>query len=363
MQLRKVANPSFGSECYQAFKLLQHPARSWLSYRLETMCLLNARLFSERKVADKNLEDILSDCKENKVKYPVLGAKRHNRKAPLRDLIRELKGEPVQNSTKVPVYKVNTSIGTKDITYGSKNNSARRVSVLNKHFDLRSLQQRKDLPSLHKQKRIEFVPDDTEVGELLKSLISKGKFTEVNVKEIMANIKPKPVSNEKNLKEKSDKDLSLSPHRVRPFTSRSKLFDGPQSFYFDASLKSEEHSSQQIFVSIHELKWKELVNSTVPKLGPTNAFEVLMLEADRLWKFPIDNEIGLDEEDQSTFEDHVFLSEYLEIFTMKGQVRRFMELVIIGLQQNPYLSVKEKVDKIYWFKDYFDKFSDSDLEF
>ena len=37
----------------------------------------------------------------------------------------------------------------------------------------------------------------------------------------------------------------------------------------------------------------------------------------------------------------------------RGPLRRFMELVCVGLQNNPYISVQTKLDHIQWFKDYF----------
>lgn len=71
-----------------------------------------------------------------------------------------------------------------------------------------------------------------------------------------------------------------------------------------------------------------------------------------LWKFPIDNEQDLTLVEP--FHQHVFLERHLEGWCPKrGPLRHFMELVCIGLQNNPYISVQKKLDHIRWFQDYF----------
>ena len=344
-------------------KLILHSSRSFLSPCLETVWQLSSRSFCNNKATDKSLEDILTESKENRMKdhYPVLGSGKPVQKSPLSELIRELKGDAIEHTITTTANRDKKSKDNSSTRYAVKYNPAGRVSALNKHFDLIYLQQKKDNLSTRKQKMSNFVPDDTEIGELLKSLICKEKFTDFEVKDIMSNIKPKQ-GGDTEIKEKPVKSTFFSPQRAGSFAHRS-LFDGPHSHYFDKGSYWLDSGADSKFVSIHEMKLKQIIKSTVPKLGPTNAFEMMMLEVDKSWKFPIDNEIGLDDEDQSTFEDHVFLNEYLELFPMKGQIRRFMELVITGLQQNPYCSVSEKIDKIYWFKDYFDKFNDEDLDF
>ena len=39
-----------------------------------------------------------------------------------------------------------------------------------------------------------------------------------------------------------------------------------------------------------------------------------------------------------------------------------MELVVTGLSMNPDYSVKEKQDFIMWYKDYFSKFTEEELQ-
>ncbi|CAH1972852.1 unnamed protein product [Acanthoscelides obtectus] len=90
---------------------------------------------------------------------------------------------------------------------------------------------------------------------------------------------------------------------------------------------------------------------------PSNYFQQLMLwtEQEKLWKFPIDNEQGLDEEKKVDFSKHVFLEEHLEPWCpAKGPLRHFMELVCVGLSKNAYLTVDAKIEHILWYKDYFE---------
>lgn len=64
--------------------------------------------------------------------------------------------------------------------------------------------------------------------------------------------------------------------------------------------------------------------------------------------------LGLEEEATVSFHEHVFLEKHLEDgFPRQGPVRHFMELVVTGLSKNPYLTVQQKKEHIFWFRDYF----------
>lgn len=58
-------------------------------------------------------------------------------------------------------------------------------------------------------------------------------------------------------------------------------------------------------------------------------------------------------EENVGFHEHVFLEEHLHGFPTKGPVRHFMDLVVVGLSMNPYITVERKVENINWFRDYF----------
>ncbi len=54
------------------------------------------------------------------------------------------------------------------------------------------------------------------------------------------------------------------------------------------------------------------------------------------------------------FHEHVFLERHLDGWCPpRGPVRNFMELVCIGLQRNPYITVEKKREHLEWFRSYF----------
>ncbi|XP_058459385.1 small ribosomal subunit protein mS31 [Malaya genurostris] len=90
---------------------------------------------------------------------------------------------------------------------------------------------------------------------------------------------------------------------------------------------------------------------------PANHFQKLarFTEQGKLWKFPIDNEQGLETEAKVYFTDHIFLEDHLEGWCPeRGPIRHFMELVCVGLSKNYFISAQEKKEHILWFRDYFD---------
>lgn len=53
------------------------------------------------------------------------------------------------------------------------------------------------------------------------------------------------------------------------------------------------------------------------------------------------------------FYEHVFLEHWLKGFPGRGPVRQFMEIMLLGLSKNPYLTVERKKAYIDWFRTYF----------
>ncbi|KAG5333975.1 RT31 protein, partial [Acromyrmex charruanus] len=107
------------------------------------------------------------------------------------------------------------------------------------------------------------------------------------------------------------------------------------------------------------LEQKEL--KTLTTCSPANIFQELILwtEQGKLWKFPIDNEQGMEEEHNVHFSEHVFMERHLKEWCPKsGPIRHFMELVCTGLSKNPYLTVQEKIGHIMWYKEYFESKQD-----
>ena len=89
---------------------------------------------------------------------------------------------------------------------------------------------------------------------------------------------------------------------------------------------------------------------------PETGFQEMIqwTEEGKLWKFPIDNEQGMEEEQNVHFSEHVFLERHLTGWCPTiGPIRHYMELVCVGLSKNPYMTVQEKYDHIMWYKNYF----------
>ena len=62
---------------------------------------------------------------------------------------------------------------------------------------------------------------------------------------------------------------------------------------------------------------------------------------------------GMEEEAKVGFHQHVFLEDQIADFPRRGPIRHFMELVLVGLSRNPYLTVQQKHEHIDWFRQYF----------
>lgn len=150
-------------------------------------------------------------------------------------------------------------------------------------------------------------------------------------------------------------------------SSELSLSEGHRLGLFDNILHDVKEKNLKVFRPDHSFliqsdHMEELDN--VNQIGVwQNSFRHEMNLSHKLWQYPIDNEVCKVEEHGVSFEEHVFLEYLLDDFPSKGPVRRFMELVINGLQQNPHLSVEQKKERVHWFKDYFSNFSEEELNF
>nr|CAG4643158.1 EOG090X04UC [Ilyocryptus agilis] len=111
-----------------------------------------------------------------------------------------------------------------------------------------------------------------------------------------------------------------------------------------------------ILITWEKLYQKQLELAVVHP--PTNGFEQMIqwTKQGKMWTFPIDNEQGMEEEAQIGFHEHVFLEPHLEPWCpRRGPIRHFMELVVVGLSKNPYMTVAKKISHINWFRDFFEE--------
>ncbi|KAL6038982.1 hypothetical protein STEG23_007112 [Scotinomys teguina] len=133
------------------------------------------------------------------------------------------------------------------------------------------------------------------------------------------------------------------------------LFKGKRLSIFDVKAFADEAPEPEPSPSLWEIEFaKQLARVGEQPVG--NGFEEMIqwTKEGRLWEFPVNNEAGFDD-DGSEFHEHIFLDKYLEGFPKQGPIRIFMELVTNGLSKNPYLSVKQKVEHIEWFRSYFNE--------
>lgn len=153
--------------------------------------------------------------------------------------------------------------------------------------------------------------------------------------------------------------------RVR---ERVNIYDAEPLNIFDENMTTAEDVPQLDI-------WNDLLRIELDKkinFAPNNPYEEMIkwTEDGKLWNFPIDNEqgtysiinsqvvlscvsLGLDEEAKVPFYKHVLLDQHLEGLPESGPVRQFMELVLIGLSQNPYLTIERKKASIEWYKNFF----------
>ncbi|XP_066237060.1 small ribosomal subunit protein mS31 isoform X1 [Saccopteryx leptura] len=139
---------------------------------------------------------------------------------------------------------------------------------------------------------------------------------------------------------------------------RKNIFKGKRLNIFDLQAATEKAPETETAPSLWDVEFAKQL-AAVSEQPFQNGFEEMIqwTKEGKLWEFPINNEAGFDD-DGSEFHEHIFLDKHLEDFPQQGPIRHFMELVTCGLSKNPYLSVKQKVEHIEWFKNYFNQKKD-----
>mgnify|MGYP002803921950 FL=1 len=159
-----------------------------------------------------------------------------------------------------------------------------------------------------------------------------------------------------NIKQQQSKEKNK-----RKKMARSSLKTGPRFHMFDKVrekwLGDHGDVDKTIFQEMAEQEVKDLGMSATVQSG----FHDLMDNIHRQWSFPVDNEIYKTEENVG-FDEHVFLEHLLDDFPQTANIEQFMELVVTGLQQNPYLTVQEKKEHIEWFREYFQNIPDEQVQ-
>ncbi|XP_061903804.1 small ribosomal subunit protein mS31-like [Entelurus aequoreus] len=138
------------------------------------------------------------------------------------------------------------------------------------------------------------------------------------------------------------------------------LFSGKKLNIFSLPTDEDKVTETVARPTLWDVDFAKQLSSLANQM-PRNAFEKMIkwTEEGKLWQYPIDNEACFDEDARVPFHEHVFLEKHLEEgFPQRGPVRHFMELVVIGLSKNPYLTVQQKKEHISWFRDYFNQKQD-----
>lgn len=140
--------------------------------------------------------------------------------------------------------------------------------------------------------------------------------------------------------------------RVRSFKTTADLIASETPLnIFDVTQKFTSEPSLKMWSSFEH---KELLRIT--RFEPLNWYDqcIVWTEEGKLWQFPINNEQGMDEEAKVDFTEHLFLDHHIESWCpQEGPIRYFMELVLVGLSKNPFITVKEKVEILEWYHKYF----------
>ncbi|XP_012578597.1 PREDICTED: 28S ribosomal protein S31, mitochondrial [Condylura cristata] len=153
-------------------------------------------------------------------------------------------------------------------------------------------------------------------------------------------------------------DDSLAQEKTVGPRKRKDLFKGKRLNIFEIKVDTEEALETETTPSLWDVEFAKQL-AAINEQPFQNGFEEMIqwTKEGKLWQFPINNEAGFDD-DGSEFHEHIFLDKYLVDFPKQGPIRHFMELVTCGLSKNPYLSVKQKIEHIEWFKNYFNEKQD-----
>ncbi|EFB21843.1 hypothetical protein PANDA_006069, partial [Ailuropoda melanoleuca] len=221
----------------------------------------------------------------------------------------------------------------------------------------------------------DFLPFDkqTTKSELLRQLqqheeVSKaqkdGKRAKVSVSNIISDMKvaksaTRRVSTRPEHQIQFDEGTDdYMGQKTKDLKKRKNMLKGKRLNIFDLMAVTEEAPGTETAPSLWEVEFAKQI-AAVNEQPLQNGFAEMIqwTKEGKLWEFPINNEAGFDD-DGSEFHEHVFLDKHLKDFPKQGPIRHFMELVTCGLSKNPYLSVKQKIEHIEWFRNYFNEKQD-----
>ncbi|XP_069170284.1 small ribosomal subunit protein mS31 [Procambarus clarkii] len=207
------------------------------------------------------------------------------------------------------------------------------------------------------------LPDEKPVA--LSDLLVGMKVERKQSKSVREFPRPKRYDREHEASQRGSRDGAQDQRRWQRTTSKSEprtlapvdLFGTECLGIFSKEPSKERKSMAEAapLLPVWETTHQREVQQSVSH-PPENAFVEMIqwTKQGKLWTFPIDNEVGLEEEKSVGFHEHVFLERHLEGWCPpRGPIRNFMELVCTGLSKNPYITVERKHAHIQWYKNYF----------
>ncbi|XP_019385559.1 PREDICTED: 28S ribosomal protein S31, mitochondrial isoform X1 [Crocodylus porosus] len=202
------------------------------------------------------------------------------------------------------------------------------------------------LSELRKHHKITCAQRSGEASNVSNTIASKiRKRTHIRSKSRTSNFIPFEDKREREVPERAKSEFSGTRSTVQYSGTKLNIFQV-------APRVTKEVSETESSPTLWDLEYAKEIAATC-RQPPLNGFEEMIqwTEEGKLWEFPINNEAGI--EDDVEFYEHIFLDKHLEDFPKQGPIRHFMELVTCGLSKNPYLTVKQKVEHIDWFRNYF----------
>ncbi|GFW29992.1 28S ribosomal protein S31, mitochondrial [Trichonephila clavipes] len=201
-------------------------------------------------------------------------------------------------------------------------------------------------------------PVSSKLTQRLLRLSVEGKSSDTpktSIDKLVKGMKIEKTPEKERSKKYEPRDLQRRQRPIRPSQIPINLFDAPPLDIFKLSEEPSIETKKTVWQTLEAKNLKLLT-----QYAPANGFEevILWTEQGKHWEFPINNQRELGEEENVGFHEHVFLEQHLHGFPTKGPVRHFMELVVVGLSKNPYISVDRKVENINWFRDYFNEKED-----
>lgn len=134
------------------------------------------------------------------------------------------------------------------------------------------------------------------------------------------------------------------------------LFDAEPLNIFPVEPPAAEVGPASLLPTWDSLAARDLERCTTRP--PANQYQefIQWTNQGKIWTFPIDNEVGLQEEKSVPFHEHIFLERYIASWCSRtGPVAHFMELVCVGLSKNPHVSVQRKHQVLDWYMEYFEE--------